>query len=381
MTTDIGTSTFTVKASDSASPATTATASLSILVNPPPGRNAALYSDGLITGVPLVQNGLQVQSNGSLTPLPSSPETSLTGEFYAASPTLPLLFQVNNKQAQIQSLLVNPDYSSVVSSSSGLFPTGGYFSPLVDPTGSNLYLPGPIDSNGTKGLTIFPGNGSLQPVGTLAIPNMDSNLVFTPKSALAFISSCDSSSTGKILSYSRASDGTLTAASTYTLPAGCGGILAASPDGRYLASSLNGFEVQVFSIAGDGTLTQILSQPFQVLLLPSDPPGDIGIDDMVWDASSSYLLLAAAQLIRPFSAGVAVLTFSGSSLTETVYPTGGIAGRIQTAGSFIYSMGRCPACLGGPGAPIVGFDFQNGQLVPLPGSPYPYGGGVEMVIY
>jgi hypothetical protein len=35
---------------------------------------------------------------------------------------------------------------------------------------------------------------------------------------------------------------------------------------------------------------------------------------------------------------------------------------------------------GGPYG-TIGFDFQNGQLIPLSGSPFPYGNGGDMVIY
>jgi len=47
----------------------------------------------------------------------------------------------------------------------------------------------------------------------------------------------------------------------------------------------------------------------------------------------------------------------------------------------VYTLLGCDhlACIGPYG--ILGFDLQNGQLIPLPGSPYPYGNGVDMVIY
>ena len=363
-----GTSSFTVQASDSETPAATATASLSIVINLPPPRNVALYSLS-------DQTGLQIQSNGSLTLLPSSPEAAMNGSSFGPSPTLPLLFLLGTNRT-LGSLLVNPDYSLTSYSSAPLqTDSTSYSPPAVDPTGSNLYLPGPIDSSLTPGVTIYPGSGSLQVLGTVAIPNMTSRspMVFTPDGTLAFIPTCDSSDSGSILSYSRASDGTLTPAATYALPPDtCTGKLTVSADGRYLAT----WEVQIYSIASDGTLTPVLSQPFTVTFGGSP----IQIYDLAWDPSGSYLFVATGAPL--FEGGLGVLSFSGSTLTETVPQTGGPVGRIQQTGSFVYGLTVCiNLCDGGPYG-VLGFDFQNGQLTPLPGSPYQYGnGGGDMVIY
>jgi hypothetical protein len=57
-------------------------------------------------------------------------------------------------------------------------------------------------------------------------------------------------------------------------------------------------------------------------------------------------------------------------------------GRIQRTGTFVYAMGLCSRCsLFGLPTSIYGYDFQNGQLIALPGSPYPYGNKGDMVIY
>lgn len=370
---NMGRSSFTVQVSDAETPAGTTAASLSIVINPPPPRNAALYTDGGFAQLP--QTGLQIQSDGSLTLLPSSPESAITGTLFASSPKLPLLFMVSN-QTTLQSLLVNPDYSLTSYSTSAPLPVAvfGYGRPSVDPSGSNLYLPGPLDSSGTTGVTIFPGNGSLQPLGNMAIPNVtgSSSLVFTPDGTLAFISTCDSSNTGRILSYSRSADGMLSAAPTSVLQGSCFSTLTVSPDGRYLGSS----EVQVYSISSNGTLTAVLPQPFTVLTSP------LGIstvpNDMTWDESSSFLLVSTSGGGLGFIYGVAVLSFSGSNLVETAFPTGGNAGRIQQIGSRVYSMGLCQCFVP---YKIFGYDFQNGQLIPLPGSPYQYGNSGDMVIY
>ncbi len=377
--TGAGTSSFTVQVSDSETPAATATASLSIVITPPPARNAALYTSESGGNPATDRVGLQIQSDGSLTPLPSSPETAVNGNYFAPSPTLPLLFMLT--EGSIESFLVNPDYSLTLYSTARLFngPIGHYLAPSVDPTGSNLYLPGTIDISGTTGIIILPANGSLLPVGTIVVPNIPTGasnvrMVFTPDASLAFLPLCDTSNNCSILSYSRGSDGLLTLAATYVMPPNTGaGLLTVSADGKYLADS----EVQIYSIASDGTLTAVLPQPF-IVTYGGSP---IAIDDLTWDPSGSYLFVATGEPL--IEGGLGVLSFSGSALTETVQPTGGFSvGRIQQTGSFVYALVMCfDRCEGGPYG-ILGFDFQNGQLNPLPGSPYyQYGDGGDMVIY
>ncbi len=381
---DVGTSSFTVQVSDSENPAATATASLSIVISPPPPRNAALYlSNG---------TGLQIQSDGSLSPLPSSPEAVISGFPFGSSPTSPILFEVGGPETLVfTSILVNPDYSLTPITSvsippgSGGFPYG-YGPPTVDPTGANVYLPGPIGTSGTLGVTIYPGNGSLQSVGTVTIPNVTfmSRTVFTPDGALAFIQTCPADSNGSILSYSRSSNGMLTPGPVYILPAGsCAQVLTVSPDGRYLAAvlpatPLGNYLVQVYSIGSDGTLTAVLPQPFTVLITPSGSP--VTVNDITWDQSGSFLLLATGTSSMG-AGGTAVLSFSGSALTEIVYPTGINVVYVQRAGSLVYASGNCVGlqCLGSLG--VAGFNFENGELVPLPGSPYPYGLRSYIVIY
>jgi hypothetical protein len=397
------TSTFTVQASDSESPAATASTDLSIAINPPPPRSAALYVDQSKgpAGNQRDQTGLQILADGSLTLLPSSPETVITGGAFGSSPTLPLLFFIENGPPNyLKSLLVNPDYSLASLSSVALQDgSSPYARPVVDPTGSNLYLPGPIDANNTLGITIYQGNGSLQALSSIAIPNVTylSSVAFTPDGTLAFVSTCTAgnygSINGNILSYSRSPDGTLTSGPVNVLPLGVclATVLTVSPDGRYLATG-NDQQVQVYSIASDGTLTAILPQPFLVSLIQNINSG-IPVADMKWDQSSAFLLVSTAGTFafvpgRLFG-GLAVLSFSGNALTETTYPGTGVGtGRILRVGSRVYAMNGCyhPPCsapLPGVYSPygIVGFDFQNGQLVPLPGSPDPYGNGGDIVIY
>jgi Putative Ig domain len=381
--TDAGTSSFKVQASDSETPPATATASLSIVITPPPARNAALYVSKIQASGD--QTGLHIQSDGSLTLLPSSPESAIDGSSFAPSPTLPLLFMAGGGANGLESLLVNPDYSLASYSSSGRLPGSGhgtYGPPSVDPTGSNVYLPGPIDSNDTPGLTIFPGNGSMQPLSTIALgapsSTILSRMAFTPDGTLAFISACNVSPpppTSNILAFSRSSDGTLTNTTNHETfrPCAYTNSLTVSPDGRYLATG----EVQVYSIASDGTLTAVLPQLFTVTLAGGGP---VTVNDLTWDSSGAYLVAATANddPLVPLG-GVAVLQFSGSTLTESVFPTGGPVGRLQWAGSSVYAMGLCPHTC--PATGILGLDFNNGQLTPLPGSPYPYGNGGDMVIY
>jgi putative Ig domain-containing protein len=375
-----GTSSLTVQVSDGGSPVATATANLSIVINQPPPMNAALYIDDEGGNPNWNQTGLQIQSNGSLTLLPSSPESAITGTLLVSSPKLPLVFFLElSGTPYLKSLLVNSDYSLSSYSSAPLQTSSqqSYARPAVDPTGSNLYLSGSIDNSGTQGVTIYPGNGSLQSLASLAIANVSSvgALSFTPDGAFAFVSTCSPSKEGNILSYARNPDGLLTLVATYH-PSSCVGVPSTpvSPDGKYLATK----EVQIYSIASDGSLSPVLPQPFTVTLNGQA----VSISDMTWDQSSSFLLVSTVAAL-PLEGGVAVLSFSGSTLTETVYPTGGAAGRIQRIGSWVYAMGVCNAGLGCNVDPsgILGFNFQNGQLIPLPGSRYQYGNSSDMVIY
>ena len=94
-----------------------------------------------------------------------------------------------------------------------------------------------------------------------------------------------------------------------------------------------------------------------------------------------YLLVGAGGSQHLYNGGIAVLGFSGNALSQTVDPTGGGTGRILRTGSFVYGMReRNTLSCGGPYG-IIGFDFQNGQLIPLSGSPFPYRNGGDMVIY
>ncbi len=147
-----------------------------------------------------------------------------------------------------------------------------------------------------------------------------------------------------------------------------------SADGRYLASD----EVQVYSIAANGTLSPVLPSPIMVTLEGYDIP----INSLLWDASGSYLIVGgwgATSFLHIFVGGVGVLSFSGTALTETVPPVGGPVMQIQATGSFVYAMPWSYVCTCG-GGPIQGYNLQNGQLVPLPGSPYSNAYGT-MAIY
>lgn len=369
-----GTSSFTVQVSDAEVTAATASANLGITINPPPARSAALYNalgNGSLGGI-----GLQIQPDGSMTLLFSSLESPIDSYFLSASPTLPLLFGAPFPPASVQSLLVNPDYSlTQISSASlpGFEPSSGAGPPSVDPAGSNLYLPGPIDSDGTLGVTVLRADGSLQVLSTVAVPNVSSQsrIVFTPDAALAFVATCPNppSSGGSILSFSPNSVGALTLLATYALAANdCVTAMAVSPDGKYLATT----EVQAYSITGDGILTAVLPQPFIFV----ENQQALIVTDLTWDSSGSYLIASTTNVSEQFG-GIAVLSFSGTSLTEIVGPTGSPVDRLQLTGSFVYGMTKC----GGYCPYIEGYNFQNGQLTPLPGSPYPYGNNGDMVIY
>jgi hypothetical protein len=369
--TALGMSNFTLQVSDNGMPPSMANASFSIVISPAPARNMALYTTD--------RAGYQISSNGSLTLLPSSPETAITGSVFGSSPTLPLLFMVDGQV--LESLKVNPDYSLTLISSGTLPSTNDYGPPSVDPTGSNLYLPGFIDNSQTTGVFTYPADGSLQPLGSITIPNLAPPVVvFTPDGTKAFVATCAAGSAGSILTYTRASNGMLTPAFVYTLPAGpCADGLSVSPDGKYLAAwklQPTG-NVQVFSIAGDGTLT-LATQPFSVTFDPEGTP--VRVSDVTWESSGSFLLLAT-YMMEPFNyyGGVAVLSFSGMSLTESVYPTGGAVSVVRRVGSFVYALETCYKIC----AAIDGYDFQNRQLNGLPGSPwgYTFAGVGNMVIY
>jgi len=284
---------------------------------------------------------------------------------------------VANPIQLLDSLLVNADYSLASSATSANGGVGGVLA--VDPTGANLYVEGVIDSNQTPGITIYPANGSLQSVGSIAVPNLGvgsavQRMVFTPDGTLAFLALCPAVGQGTIVSYHRASDGTLTSASSFAVAtcAAAQGGMAVSADGRYLATA----EVQIYSIAANGTLTTILPQPFTVTA-----NGDnLQVNDLLWNASGGFLLASTVGSANRFDGGIGVLGFAAGALTETVTPPGGATGPLQQTGSYVYGMGICPYghCLT---TGIVGYSFQNGQLTALPGSPYPYGNAGDMVIY
>jgi hypothetical protein len=356
---------------------------------------AALYvgqGSGGPPGPAWDQTGLQIQADGSLTLLPSSPESAINGSNFAVSPTLPIAFPVANQTGNLESLLVNPDHSLSLYSSIGLLPAGNSTYRLsVDPTGSNLYLPGAIDTSGTIGVTIFPTNGALQPLSTIAIPNITSGsaMAFTPDGGFAFVSTCSTSNQGSVLSYSRSSNGMLTPGPVYVLPVGtCSSTPTVSPDGRYFAESeatqgQEGDAVQIYSIASDDSLTAVLSQPFPVTFGPGATEFAY-VTDMLWDQSNSFLIFSvrgSGVAVHVVDGGVGVLSFSGTALTQTVDPIPNGTGPIWRAGSFIYVMRPCEGVICGGPVGVDGFDFQNGQLIRLVGSPFPYGNGVGMMIY
>lgn len=369
-----GTESFTVQVSDSQTPAATTTASLSIAVNPAPAHSGALYVQGPATlGDNSQVAGFAIAKDGSLSALATLPEAFYTLNL-AASSKLPLLFTTEGPST-VHSLLVNPDYS-VSTYSSTTLPTGaaGVDQVSVDPTGADLYVSGGIDTNGTLGVTVVTADGAFTTVGTVAIPNVAGPaMVFTPDGKLGFISTCNTANaSGNLLSYVRNSDGTLSPAGSISTSSGaCLRALAVSADGKYLASD----EVQVYSIAVNGTLTPVLASPFKVTFDGRDI-----LLSLSWDASGSYLIVAGWTALGIFDidGGIGVLSFSGTALTQTVPLTGGAMAQVQRTGSFVYAMPESYTC--GACGNILGFNFQNGQLTPLPGSPYANGAGT-MVIY
>jgi len=378
--TEPGTSNFTAQVSDSGMPPASASANLSISVNPPPARSAALYATD--------RTGAQIASDGSLSLLPSSPEQAINGSplGLASSPTLPLIFLTTTNAgppAVVESLFVNPDYSLNVFSISLALPDAScIYLPAVDPTGSNLYVSGCTGTNGETGILIYPANGSLLMSGSVSVPNLTAQdfrparVTFTPDGTLAFVPTCANGGNGTIVSYSRATSGLLTQAATYTLPSdACPEGVMVSPDGRYLAEwEFGPAIVQVFSIGSDGTLTSA-SQRLTIMQGMGVQPANLF--DMVWDNSGSYLI-GALNLRSIFGGGgLAVLQFSGSSLTQVGSNLVGVpADRIVRDNSYLY----LEYCASGPCGGLTGYDFQNGQLTPLPGSPYPFGAR-EFVIY
>jgi len=292
-----------VQVTDNGTPVATANANLSIMITPPPVRNAALYIKDTT-----VLTGLQIHSDGSLMLLPPSPESGLAGYAFAASPTLPLIFLLSESN-NVEALLVNPDHSLTLDNSSATLPsTNCYSPPSVDPTGSNLYVPGFIDSNNDFGVFIYPANGLLQSLGSIAILVVaeSSRMVFAPDGTLAFLGTCPGTGQASTLSYSRASNGTLTSAATYPLTAVfCIQGLAVSPDGKYLAEWEGDSGVlQFLSIASNGILSPA-TQPFTVTF---DAQGTlVEVLDMAWNESGSFLFAGTAYVTSNPYGGVAVL--------------------------------------------------------------------------
>jgi putative Ig domain-containing protein len=369
--TNTGTSNFAAQVTETGSPALATSVNLSITINAPPPRTAALYVSD--------QAGYAIASDGSLMPLPSSPEMVI-GNVLESSPTLPLVFTVTTK---LQALLVQPDYSLTLISAGVALPNApsapGKLS--VDPSGANIYVPGYIDNGQTTGLLYYRADGSFDSPASIAIPNLSSfvlvpSIVFTPDSTMGFVRTCPQSGPGSILSYSRAPDGSLSLQSTYTFAAGCANTFAVSPDGRYLAVSIG--PIQVLGIGSDGTLRPA-TPPLNIYRDPQNDP--VIVNDLTWDSSGSYLLLATSS-INDFGTGpggVAVVAFSGTALTESAFPVGDAVENIRRSGSFVYAHVTCDVYC----ALIDGFNFENGQLTPLVGSPFRGGniGSGDFVIY
>ncbi len=360
-----GTSNFTVQVSDAETPPGTATAALSINIIAPPPRGGVMYVASSNVMVDLSVVGLSIASNGTLSSLSSTPETFQTVSA-VASPTLPFLFLYGR---ELDAVLVNPDYSVSYYSSSN----AGVSSLSVDPSGADLYITGAIDNNNTAGVLILTADASFTKVGAVPVPNVyAAPMAFTPDGKFGFVSTCSNSTSGAMVSFARAADGTLTQLGTTTL-SNCVSTITVSADGKYVATT----EVQIYSIGSAGTLTPVLSAPFTVTL----DNHVLAVYDLTWDASGSYLLVAASYTPGPHVhvGGVGVLSFSGGALTETVPPTGDPAIKLAKKGSFVYSMPFCDLenC---SGTLIQGFDFHNGQLASLPGSPYtsPWG---QMMFY
>lgn len=156
--TNSGRSSFTLHVSDGGTPAVTATISISIVINPAPATSAALC----VTD----QTGLQIPNDGSLTLLPSSPETAipllLHGSF-SSSPTLPLIFFPYG--TTVNGLVVKPRLLLELVCHQRHGPRHNYDASSVDPTGSNVYLTGSIDSNNTAGVLILPSQRLAAAVG------------------------------------------------------------------------------------------------------------------------------------------------------------------------------------------------------------------------
>jgi hypothetical protein len=365
-----GTSSFTVQVSDNEMPAVVTAAALRIEVDPPPPRNAVLYSaNGIVNSYTW-----QILGDGSLTLLPLSTEMGVNGGRLAASPTLPLLFTVCCYPEVVQSLLVNPNYSLTLnSSSSASLNSSGSLS--VDPTGSNVYLPGYIDDGGTPGVIVLPGNGSLTIASTISVPNLSSTrIVFTPDASLAFGAIC-SDGVGSIVSFSRAPNGELALLNTYPLDEiGCASAMAISSDGRFLAAG--GHALQIYKIGSDGSIVPVLPKPFTLIL----DGYEVGMPDLAWDPSGSYLI-AAADGGPVLPGGVAVVAFSGIDLTLTSFAGGfgGSVGRLQQTGPFVYGMGNCALhCFD---LAVFGYKLTSGKLTAVPESPYLDSEALDIVIY
>ena len=390
-----GTSNFTVRISDNGAVAATSTAGLSIAITPPPARNAILYLNNRgFLAHELANNGnaLRIQSDGSLTFL-SNPEYAS-----AVSPTLPLVFVAGNgtSAGTLQSMLVNPDYSLTPYSSSAQLP--GYLTVLsVDPSGSNLY----VSENYTDptigvigaAIGVTSADGSFQlsetiPTSGITLPQ----LVFNPSGTLAYYLGCSppfdsNTDSSAIESFSRAPNGMLTKIGT-PVPAGCVSAMEISPDGKYLAVGgtapgdfLNPQQIQIYSIASDGALTPaalfVFDEP------PNSPSNGVAfyITGLLWDQSGSYLIVSVMGP-HPYAGegGIAVLSFSGNTLLETVNPTGGPVANLARTGSFVYAI--APKLHPDVTIGVFGFDFQNGQLTLLSGSPFPFSVDYgKMVIY
>jgi DNA-binding beta-propeller fold protein YncE len=372
-----GAFTFGVGVVDASSNLPPVTTTLSIAVFPAPPRNAVLY--GAFLGIS--GEVAKVASDGSLSDGGPAGFNG-PGGVMVTSTTLPLLFGVYKNQsggAEIHSLLINPDYTATLVAITNVTSTSYSFLLAVDPTGANLYVTGNVIEDPSSpgqalpGVAIYTANAYPQAVGTLTLSEAASNLVFTPDGTKAFMATCGYP-TGSILEFSRAPTGILTTGPTQQLSE-CPGSLAVSPDGKYLATT----EIQIYQIAGDGSLSSILPSPFTAAFGNPYSGQPICPFGTIWDTTGNYLLVGANCSSYFGPGGIAVMSFAGGSLTQTYYPSESFGFDLypQQLRSFVYGYATTnrPDFQG-----TEGYELQNGSLVRL-FPPTPGGALLPLAIY
>ncbi|MDQ6605350.1 MAG: beta-propeller fold lactonase family protein [Actinomycetota bacterium] len=266
--------------------------------------------------------------------------------------------------------------------STGAGPTAVAFSP----SGALLATPNFQQDNGTT-VSVFSvaSGGGLTPVAgspfTTDSVDAPHSLAFSPSGSLLATSDihtyAGAPAPGKVSMFSVAADGSLTqvTGSPFDNGASSAFSIAFSPSGHLLAttdySTVNGGAISVFSVASDGSLTPIPGSPYLT-------PSGAGAKGIAFSPSGGLLAVTndggLGNTVSVYSVA------SDGSLTQvsgSPYPTGGFPESVAFSPT-----GTLLATADQDSNTVSVFSVSSsGQLTPVAGSPYATGGGPGSVAF